>query len=256
MEMNEPLIQSISTRSKRTIDALKEQYSLRDTGKKQKITTGDALFGQDNLSKKSQLDDETSDMTRDDQPIELNSFEAQAAAEKKATLKSIGTVTPVEDFYTLIEQGTISLSDICKQMAKLIVDFIENSRGEALFEKAILCLKSLRDVCMKKLEAKIFNDLLTLIKRQSTEIDGRKDFWKKIVEMKISLITCEECIESNVLPIESTKFLEEETAEEAMNRKSNDDDQETEEDLVNFRYLKLFLRHSFVFLFRLQFDLI
>ena len=118
-------------------------------------------------------------------------------------------------------------------MANLIVDFIQNSRGEALFEKAMLCLKSLRDVCMKKLEAKIFNDLLTLIKRQSTEIDGRKDFWKKIVEVKISLITCEECIESNVLPIESTKFLEEETPEEAMNRKSNDDDQETEEDLVN-----------------------
>ena len=46
------------------------------------------------------------------------------------------------------------------------------------------------------------------------------------------MITSEECIESNVIPIEATKFLEDETPEEAMNRNSTTDDQDAEEDLV------------------------
>ena len=243
VEMNENLLQSISVRCQRTLDTLQEQFPLRDTGRKQKITTGDALFGQENLAKKARLDEQ-------DQPIETNSFEAQAAAQKKATLKTIGTVTPVEDFQTLIEQGTISLADLCKQMATLIIEFIHNSHGDALFDKAMQCLQCLRDICIQKLEPKLFNDLLGSIKRQSTAIDGRKDFWKRIIEGKttterereknkidrlgkVSLITGEECIESNVIPIEAVKFLEEETAEEVMNRTTTNDDQDNEEDLVS-----------------------
>lgn len=181
MEMNETLLQSISMRSQRLIDTLQEQFPLRETGRKQKITTGDALFG----SKKARLDEEEAAATTD-QPVETNSFEALAAAQKKATLKTIGTVTPVEDFQSLIQQGTIPLSDLCKQMATLIVEFIHNSHGDALFDKTMLCLKSLRDVCIQKLEPKIFNDLIGSIKRQSTAIDGRKDFWKRVVQGKMS----------------------------------------------------------------------
>ena len=54
-----------------------------------------------------------------------------------------------------------------------------------------------------------------------------------IVLEKISLITSDECIESNVIPIEAKKFLEEDTAAEAMNNApiGNEQDGE-EEDLV------------------------
>lgn len=45
MEMNDELIRSIATRSKRTLDHAQEQFTLRETGRRQKITTGDALFG-------------------------------------------------------------------------------------------------------------------------------------------------------------------------------------------------------------------
>jgi hypothetical protein len=45
MEMNDALIRSISTRSKRTLDIVQEEFVLRDTERRQKITTGDALFG-------------------------------------------------------------------------------------------------------------------------------------------------------------------------------------------------------------------
>ena len=50
---------------------------------------------------------------------------------------------------------------------------------------------------------------------------------------KISLITSEECMESNVIPIEAKKFLEEETAAEALNNIAVNNEQDgDEEDLV------------------------
>lgn len=51
---------------------------------------------------------------------------------------------------------------------------------------------------------------------------------------KVSLITSEECIESNVIPIEAVQFLQEATAAEALNNASAgpDQDGDDEEDLV------------------------
>jgi hypothetical protein len=45
MEMNDTLIRSIATKSKRTLDTVQQEFVLRDTERRQKITTGDALFG-------------------------------------------------------------------------------------------------------------------------------------------------------------------------------------------------------------------
>ncbi len=110
------------------------------------------------------------------------SFEAQTAAKKKAAIRNVGTITPVEDFKILIEQDSPSFTDVCKQMSILILELINNSRGDTLFDKALQCIQCLREICIKKLEPKIFNDLQNLIKKQTTNIDGRKDFWKKIVD--------------------------------------------------------------------------
>jgi len=110
------------------------------------------------------------------------SFEAQAAAKKKAAIRNVGTLTPVEDFQFLIEQGSPLFSEVCKQMCNLILELINNSHGDALFEKAFQCLQCLRDICIQKLEPKIYNDLEILIKKQASTIDGRKDFWNKIID--------------------------------------------------------------------------
>jgi hypothetical protein len=112
------------------------------------------------------------------------SFEAQTVAKKKAAIRTVGTITPVEDFKILIQQGSPSFTDVCKQMTTLILELINNSHGDTLFEKALQCIQYLREMCIQKLEPKIFNDLQNLIKKQAANIDGRKDFWKKIVNGK------------------------------------------------------------------------
>ncbi|CAF3652063.1 unnamed protein product [Rotaria sordida] len=232
MEMNETLVQSIASKSKRTLDTIHEQFTLRDTERRQKITTGDQLFGNvDNATKKMRLEENENieQLTTDS-----TSFEAQLAAKKKAAIRTIGTITPIEDFKILIEQGSSSFTDLCQQMSTIILEFINNSRGDALFDKALQCIQYLREICIKKLEPKIFNDLQILIKKQAANIDGRKDFWKKIVDEKISLITSDECIESNILSIEAKKFLEENTSTEVVNNAliTNEDDGD-EEDLFD-----------------------
>jgi hypothetical protein len=66
---------------------------------------------------------------------------------------------------------------------------------------------------------------------------------------KFSLITNEECVESNVIPVEAMKFLEEETPMESINNGPNTNDQDGEEEdlvcqkknseifLLNFRFI-------------------
>ncbi|CAM4754730.1 unnamed protein product [Rotaria magnacalcarata] len=228
-EMNNTLIQSIVSKSKRTLDTVHEDFVLRETERRQKITTGDQLFGNDDhLTKKLRLEENEN---IEEPTTDSTSFEAQSAAKKKAAISTIGTITPVEDFKTLIEQGSPSFTDVCKQMSTIILELINNSRGDALFEKALQCIQSLREICIQKLEPKLFNDFQIVIKRQAANIDGRKDFWTKIVDEKISLITSDECIESNVIPIEAKKFLEEETANEMLNNAlgTNEEDGDDED---------------------------
>ncbi len=50
---------------------------------------------------------------------------------------------------------------------------------------------------------------------------------------KLSLITNEECVESNIIPVEAMKFLEEETLIETVNNTGTNNEQDGEdEDLV------------------------
>lgn len=192
--MNEALVRSVVAKSKRTLDTVHDQFTLRETNRRQKITTGDALFGEHDLYEKHTLDAHAhllrtssstkrarTDETGDEPATDPTSFEAQAAAKKKAAIRTVGTVTPVDDFKVLVEQGSPSFTDVCKQLCTLILELINNSRGDSLFEKALQCLQCLRDACIAKLEPKIFNDFAVLLKRLAAEPDGRKDFWKKIV---------------------------------------------------------------------------
>ena len=130
-------------------------------------------------AKKARLDENDN---VDEANTDSASFEVQAAAKKKAAIRTVGTLTPVDDFKLLIEQGSPSLIDVCKQMCTLILELVNNSHGDALFEKAFQCLQCLRDTCIAKLEPKIFNDLEVMLKKQASTADGRRDFWTKIVD--------------------------------------------------------------------------
>ncbi|CAF4451221.1 unnamed protein product, partial [Rotaria sp. Silwood2] len=229
MEMNDTLLRSITGKSKRILNTIHEKFALRDTDRRQKITTGDALFGNvDSAAKRARLDENENIEEPTATTADSASFESQAAAKKKAAIRNVGTLTPVEDFKLLIEQGSPSFAEVCKQMCNIILELVHNSHGDALFEKAFQCLQCLREICINKLEPKIFNDLESLLKKQASTIDGRKDFWQKIIDEKLSLITNEECVESNVIPIEAIKFLDEEIPAETTDNPATTKEQDGE----------------------------
>ena len=54
--------------------------------------------------------------------------------------------------------------------------------GDALCDKALPCMECLHQTCIQKLEPKLLNGWQIWIGRRAANADGRKDFWKKIVE--------------------------------------------------------------------------
>jgi hypothetical protein len=175
MDMNEQLIQTMSVRSKRTFDQLQAQFPLRDTEKRKKITTGATLFG--SATDEGQIEEPSIDE-------HSSSFEAQAAAQRRTTIRTIGTITPIEDFKALLQQDRAAVISIFQQMAKLIMEFVHHSHGDTMFDKAIQCLLAYREAAASTLEPKAFNDFLISVKKQSSNPDGPNDFWQRILHGK------------------------------------------------------------------------
>ncbi len=89
------------------------------------------------------------------------------------------------------------------------------------------------------MEEKIFGRRLSMVCNEKNSIDEINCF---CIE-KLSLITNEECVESNVIPVEAMKFLAEETPMETVHNGPSMNDQDgEEEDLVcrKKKNLKLF----------------
>ncbi|CAF3066714.1 unnamed protein product, partial [Rotaria sp. Silwood2] len=93
IQMNDALVQSAVSKIKRTLDTVHEQVVLRDTERRQKITTSDHLFAKNiRLEENENVEELTTDST---------SFEAQVNAKMKAAIRTIGAITPIEDFKIL-----------------------------------------------------------------------------------------------------------------------------------------------------------
>ncbi|CAG2246485.1 G22P2 [Mytilus edulis] len=105
-----------------------------------------------------------------------------------------GTVTPVEDYLALVTRKDVNKFDeASKQMQKRIQQIVTDSFGAQFYPKAIDCLKTLREQCIKvsvplelsstlklKNEAKSFNIYMRQFKDTLIQ-KGRRDFWDEIV---------------------------------------------------------------------------
>jgi ATP-dependent DNA helicase 2 subunit 2 len=82
-------------------------------------------------------------------------------------------------------------------MKERIIKFVHESIKDSYYEKAIQCLHALREGCIQEGEPTTFNifmnDLKKLFKGKQ-----RDDFWQRIVEQHISLITVDESPETDV----------------------------------------------------------
>ncbi|CAF0990776.1 unnamed protein product [Didymodactylos carnosus] len=230
LENYEQSCRNVAVNSRKTLEQLNKQFLLKVTERKAKMTTGEALFGTDDV-KKPVGDEKENIVTNDGLESDKVNMEAMAT-KKKLTIKQIGSVTPMEDFKTIIESQSLPFEEACRQLRDQITDLIQNSFGDAFYLKALACLIGLRETCIQKLEPNVYNDFIRNLKKWLQTI-ARKDFWDKIVQEKLTIISSNECIESNVFPAEAESFLAEDTPEDTANKPGTIDQAENEEDLLD-----------------------
>jgi len=128
----------------------------------------------------------------------------------KKQISLIGSVTPVKDFESMLDRRDDPkiIDSAFTQMKLIITDLIKTSYGDALFDKAVECIESLRFQCIKFNEAEIFNlFLMNQIKNHLKKL--KPGIWKKLEEKKIYPISSEEVEDSEINQQDSEKFYQE-----------------------------------------------
>jgi ATP-dependent DNA helicase 2 subunit 2 len=85
---------------------------------------------------------------------------------KDDEVKEITSVNPIEDFKKMVNDRKVDrVGDALSQMQNLIERFVKNSLKGDLYGKAIECLITLRESCVKEDEAASFNKFMDRIKK-------------------------------------------------------------------------------------------
>ncbi|XP_062604717.1 X-ray repair cross-complementing protein 5-like [Saccostrea cucullata] len=207
--------QEVVTRCEAQCDKIKELFKL-EVVKKKEDKTGENMFKQkeeeEPSSKKIKLDDDLG---------------GGLAGMTKADVTEVGTVTPVDDFITLINQRDADrFEEASKQMQQRVEQLVTDSFGPQFYGKASDCLKALREQSVKKSEPTLYNNFMKKFKDFLIE-KGRRDFWELIVDEKLGLITKTESEDSRVTLEEAKAFTtEEEEKKEASQAPAEGDDAE------------------------------
>ncbi|KNC79414.1 hypothetical protein SARC_08189 [Sphaeroforma arctica JP610] len=130
----------------------------------------------------------------------------------------VGTISPVSDFKMMMTQTEdLKLRDAALvQIKEVIQDLVARSMGEEHLVVPLDCVRTLRETCVKNVDAASFNDW---IKEYKDEIDDPQShgysFWHLLVENRLSLITQDETNNTaDPSAIEADKFLGAKTVKE------------------------------------------
>jgi ATP-dependent DNA helicase 2 subunit 2 len=158
-----------------------------------------------------------------DKDINLDSYVGGDGAQKKfkATneklslesliggVETVGPLNPVEDFRVMFKRRDVDLVDkAVREMKALIYRLVSESVKSSHYAKALECVLELRVGCAKEDEGVAFNELLSDLKRLCVTQRRQADFWKLLVQNKITLLTREEAVDSDVTQEDASKFLE------------------------------------------------
>ncbi|XP_052251500.1 X-ray repair cross-complementing protein 5-like isoform X2 [Dreissena polymorpha] len=174
---------------------LREKFKL-EVVKKKEQQTGEALFKENGDSvepaaKKMKLQ---------------SNLEGGITSLAKAKVTEVGSTTPVEDFLTLVNiKEEDKFDEACGQMQKRIQQIVLDSFGDQFYDKAMACLKCLRQQCCKNIEASQYNKFVKEFK-DTLISKARRDFFDRMVLDKQCLITKLEC-EDGVSEEQGKEFM-------------------------------------------------
>ena len=136
-------------------------------------------------------------------------MEAKLNDEKKPEAKKkISALKPIEDFNEMLEYKLEDLTTSAMTlMSEMIEKFIRESFKGSYFIKAIDCIKAFRDAANKEDEVSLFNKFLNDLKIKFPK-DQYIDFWILLCENKITLLSKNENVKSEVSEEQANDWLE------------------------------------------------
>ena len=118
----------------------------------------------------------------------------------------ISDLTPLEDFETMMnDRKTDRVSTAIKLMEDYILRLLDRDFKGNMHNKAIECLKTLRNGCIKEYETLAFNKFM--IEKIKNLQKVHLEFWNLVVDERITLISANECNDSKVTLNEAKNFL-------------------------------------------------
>ena len=125
-------------------------------------------------------------------------------------INKISKEHPISDFRDMLSNRTEDLVDAAvKQMQVRIVEMVRNSIKDSGFEKALECLRVLREGCINEEEHILFNNFMGKLKMDFYQDKNFEIFLAKIRTNKVTLITNKESSRSEVTEEQAREFLEE-----------------------------------------------
>jgi len=141
-------------------------------------------------------------------------------------ITEVGTVTPVENFEAMINEGLpAKISDAISQMQTTIEKIITDGASAAYYKKALGCVKVLRSACIMHSEAANFNTFLRNLKGLFSK-GPHGGFWDLLVDSETSLCTKSDDSSVDVTTAEASSFLRGEQEQEAPPPAKEEEDEE------------------------------
>ena len=143
----------------------------------------------------------------------------------------VTTIAPTADFQDLLHRkdGDFVQTAISGMM-KVIKELLQESIATSLHQKALNCLSVLRSGCVTESEPVEFNLFLRDLKSMCSN-NRKSGFWKRVQDSKLTLITCEECSDSDISKQNALDFLLEGDEQVAVQAKQTP--QQEEDDLFD-----------------------
>lgn len=147
------------------------------------------------------------------------------------SVTEVGTAQPIQDYETLIRKSdSQSFTSASNQMADRILQLVNDSFLDQYYQKALECLKKLREESVKAQNPDIFNELMDKIKRTMMG-NRRNDFWGIVKAEQINMISRLECSNSRITDDVIEQFFGERDEKKA--EEVHEADEEDVDDLLD-----------------------
>jgi ATP-dependent DNA helicase 2 subunit 2 len=127
-----------------------------------------------------------------------------------SAVSAVSSISPVEDFHTIINKKILPFNTACDQLQKVVLQFVINMIDSSMHSKAMDCLMALRKEAVK-VNADQFNTFLTSLK-DSCRRGKPAEFWDRVKNDKVTLITSTESTSGGVSKEEAERFHQEQEA--------------------------------------------